>query len=140
MNLGIADLYFFYNALFSLCLNKIIHFERTGDQDHDTTGKIGQCSVNSKTCSNTYGSDQSGDAAGFDSQIADQTNNNKDLQSDLADINESLSQCLIEFRVILEFLCKFLCYKINDLKGDEQDDQCNNDLHAGMCRPINHCI
>ena len=67
MDLCIADLDLFYNTLLSLCFNIIINFERTCDQDHHAACQIGKCPVNSKTCSNTYGSDQCGDTAGFDS-------------------------------------------------------------------------
>ena len=103
-DLGVADVDVFDNARISGEINIIVDLEGTGDKKENAACNVGKSAVDCETDAYAERSDESGDSAGVDSEIADKANGNDDLKSNFAYIDKGACDGFVELAFFLVFL------------------------------------
>ena len=84
----------------SLSFDEIIYFEGSGNENKNAARKVGNGAVNGKTDTYTEGSNESGDGACVNSEVADECNNDNAFEDKLGYVQKSLGDRLVQILLL----------------------------------------
>ena len=123
-----------YSSRNSLSLDEIVDSEGSGNKNEHTACEVGNGAVNGKTDTYSEGSDEGGDCACVNSEVADKCNYYDALEDELGGIQKSFGDRLVEV-LLLARLAYLLREEVDKLEGNEEKNESDNDLNARSGSP-----